>query len=249
MAKLYLSVIIPAFNEHGNLKRGVLASVWDYLKEQNYSWEVIIVDDGSSDDTAILAEKFAAKHKGFSVLREPHRGKGRTVISGMLVAKGDVVLFTDLDQATPLDQIEKLKPKLNKGYDIAIGSRSGRKGAPLLRKTMAYGFTFLRRIVLKLPYKDTQCGFKIFRRGAANKIFEKMKVFNEKMEMEGASVSAGFDLEILYLARKLKLKVAEVPVEWHHMEGTKVNPLKDSWEGFRDLMRVRINALTGKYRV
>ena len=129
MAKLYLSVIIPAFNEHGNLKRGVLASVWDYLKEQNYSWEVIIVDDGSSDDTAILAEKFAAKHKGFSVLREPHRGKGRTVISGMLVAKGDVVLFTDLDQATPLDQIEKLKPKLNKGYDIAIGSRSGRKGA------------------------------------------------------------------------------------------------------------------------
>ena len=114
---------------------------------------------------------------------------------------------------------------------------------------MAYGFALLRTIILRLPYKDTQCGFKAFNRQAAKKIFKKMKIFNEKMETKGASVSAGFDLEILYIARKLKLKVAEVPVVWHHQEGTKVNPVKDSWEGLRDLMRVRINAFLGRYNL
>jgi hypothetical protein len=114
---------------------------------------------------------------------------------------------------------------------------------------MAYGFSALRFLVLRLPYKDTQCGFKAFNRQAARKIFTRMKIFSEKMRAQGASVTAGFDLEILYLARKLGFRVAEVPVEWHHKEGTKVNPLKDSWEGFRDLMRVRFNALAGKYKV
>jgi len=249
MKKPYLSVVIPAYNEHGNLKRGVLSSVWDYLKGQKYSWEVLIVDDGSTDDTVKLTEKFINKHQGFTILKEPHRGKGGTVIAGMLVAKGDVILFSDMDQATPLDQLEKMLPIIKKGFDVAIGSREGREGAPLIRKLMAYGFVLLRRVVLRLPFKDTQCGFKLFKKDAAQKIFRKMQVFNKKMEMKGASVSAGFDLETLYLARKLKMKVAEVPIEWHHQEGTKVNPVKDSWEGFRDLVKVRLNALMGRYKV
>lgn len=248
MRKIDLSIVIPAYNEHGNLKRGVLSWVWDYLKGQTYSWEVLIVDDGSSDDTVKLAEKFAQKHEGFEVLKEPHRGKGGTVIAGMLAAQGDIILFTDMDQATPLDQLEKLLPIIKKGFDLAIGSREGREGAPIVRKMMAYGFVILRKVVLRLPFRDTQCGFKLFKKTAAEKIFRKMQVFNEKMEMKGASVSAGFDLEMLYLARKLKMKVAEVPVEWHHQEGTKVNPIKDSWEGFRDLMKVRLNALRGRYK-
>ncbi len=249
MKEPYLSVVIPAYNEHGNLKRGVLAWVWDYLKEQKYSWEVLIVDDGSTDDTLKLAERFAKKHKNFKVLKEPHRGKGGTVLAGMLAAKGEIILFTDMDQATPLDQLEKLLPMFKKGFDVAIGSRVGREGAPLIRKLMAYGFILLRRIILRLPFRDTQCGFKAFKESAAKKIFNKIKIFNEKMETKGASVSAGFDLEILYLAKKLRMKVAEVPVEWHHQEGTKVNPVKDSWEGFRDLMKVRINVLMGKYKI
>lgn len=249
MKKQNLSVVIPAYNEHSSLERGVLASVWDHLKGQDYSWEVLIVDDGSTDDTADLAESFAKTHNGFRVLKEPHRGKGGSVIAGVLAAEGEIILFTDMDQATPINQIEKFMPKFKQGFDIVIGSRVGREGAPLMRKVMAYGFMFLRTLVLRLPYKDTQCGFKAFRREAARKIFKRMKIFSEKTRTSGASVAAGFDLEILYIARKLKLKVVEVPVEWHHQEGTKLNPIKDSWEGLRDLMRVRINAFLGRYNL
>ncbi len=247
--KTFLSVVIPAYNEEHNLHSGVMGAVYDYLKNQDYSWEVLVVDDGSTDSTLELVKKTLPRHPGFKVMAEPHRGKGGTVISGMLAAKGDNILFTDMDQATPLDQLEKLLPKLDQGYDIVIGSRTGREGAPIIRQIMARGFSLLRAVVLQLPYKDTQCGFKLFKREAARKIFEKMKVFNDKKLTQGAAVTAGFDLEILYLARKLGFRVAEVPVLWHHKEGTKVNPIKDSWDGLRDLMKVRINALTGKYKI
>ena len=247
--KHFLSVVIPAYNEEKSLKEGVLQEVDRYLRGVEYPWEVLIVDDGSNDKTALLVEKFAGAHKGFRLLGEPHRGKGGTVIAGMLKAKGDIVLFSDMDQATPITQLEKVLPKFDQGYDIVIGSRSGRQGAPIIRKLMAYGFSLLRLLVLRLPCKDTQCGFKAFTKKASQEVFRRMKIFNERMRTQGASVTAGFDLEILYLARKLRLKVAEVPVEWHHKEGTKVNPLKDSWEGFRDLIKVRVNALSGGYKI
>lgn len=249
MKKPYLSVVIPAYNEEQNLKLEVLGKVDDYLRKEKYSWEVLIVDDKSTDQTAELAEKFAEKHGGFRVLREPHRGKGGTVIAGMLAAKGDIVLFADMDQATPLKEIRQFFPKFEEGYDGVIGSRSGRKGAPLFRKAMAFGFALLRTVILGLAYKDTQCGFKAFKYSATKKVFGKMKIFSEKMKIEGASVTAGFDLELLYIAKKLKLKVAQVPVEWHHKESERVNPIKDSWQGFRDLMKIRINALLGKYKI
>lgn len=249
MGNINLSVVIPAYNEEKNIKKGTLKAVADYLKSQKYSWEVLVVDDGSIDKTAQLAESFAEKHRGFRVLKESHGGKGATVIAGVLASKGNIVLFTDMDQATPINQIEKILPKLRKNVDVAIGSRMGREGAPLIRKLMAYGFVLLRTAILCLPFKDTQCGFKAFKSDAAKKIFKNMRVFGEKAKSQGASVTAGFDLETLYIARKLGLKVAEVPVEWYHQEGTKVNPIKDSWEGFRDLVRVRINAILGKYKV
>lgn len=247
MTKPFLSVIIPAFNEEYNLRTGVLDSVYDYLSEQSYSWEAIFVNDGSSDKTLEISRNFSRKHINFTVLNEPHRGKAAAVVTGILSAKGKIVLFTDTDQATPIDQIEKLLPKFDQGFDIAIGSRRGREGAPLIRKAMAYGFSILKYLVLHLPYKDTQCGFKAFSSEAAKEIFGRLQIFGSKSASSGASVSAGFDLEVLYIARKLKLKVAEVPVDWHHKEGTKVNPIKDSWEGLRDLFKVRLNALTGKY--
>lgn len=247
--KPYLSVVIPAYNEEENLKAEVLNDVYEYLNKQKYTWEVLIVDDGSKDKTAELAKAYAKKRKGFEVHVEPHRGKAGTVIAGMLHANGEIVLFTDMDQATPIKEVEKLLPKFESGYDVAIGSRSGREGAPLVRKLMATGFSILRTIILRLPYKDTQCGFKAFNNKAADEIFGRMKVFSDKQRAEGAAVNAGFDLELLYIARKLGLKVAEVPVEWHHKGTVRVNPIKDSIAGLRDMLRVRVNALQGKYKV
>lgn len=241
--KIDVSVVIPAYKEIGNLKSGVLKEVNGYLKKQKYSYEVLIVDDGSPDETAKLAKKLSKNFKNFKVIEEPHRGKGGTVIAGILKAKGEVVLFTDMDQATPIEELEKLLPQFEAGYDIVIGSRSGRKGAPLLRKLMAYGFMFLRTIILRLPYKDTQCGFKAMNQKAAKKIFGKMKKYYES----GSGVTAGFDIEMLYLARKLGFKVAEVPVIWEHKGTERVSAVKDSIAAIKDMLRVRVNSLTNKY--
>lgn len=248
MNKPYLSVVIPAYNEVDNIKKGALKEVFDYLKTKTFTWEVLIVNDHSTDATLEVARKFVSNHKGFKVLDEPHRGKGGTVISGMLAAKGDIVLFTDMDQATPLSEIEKFIEQFNKGADGVIGSRSGREGAPLTRKLMAFGFAILRTLILRLPYKDTQCGFKAFRGQSSKKIFKRMKVYTENAETKGAAVNAGFDLEVLYIARKLKLKVVEVPVAWHHSETKRVNPIKDSLEGLKGLLQVRLNAILGRYK-
>lgn len=250
LSRPYLSLVIPAYNEELNIKRGVLDTVNNYLLKQGYTWEVLIVDDGSKDKTVDLVSKYVKNHKGFKLHSEPHRGKGGTVISGMLKANGQIIVFDDMDQATPINQLEKVIPKIEGGYDIAIGSRSGRKGANIIRKIMAFGFMLLRTLILRLPFKDTQCGFKAFKSEVVKPIFEKMKVFNEVQNANGSSVTAGFDLELLYIARKLKYKVSEVSVEWEEKgdRGTSgVNPIKDSWEGLRDLIRVRMNAFQGKY--
>jgi dolichyl-phosphate beta-glucosyltransferase len=247
-----LSIIIPAYNEEYNLRTGVMDSVYDYLIQQNYSWEILFVDDGSTDNTSRLAEDFAQKHKNFFVLNEPHRGKAGTVMAGIFKAKGSIVLFTDTDQATPIDQVEKMLPRFAQGYDVVIGSRKGRPGAPFIRKFIAFGFSVLRFLILRLPYKDTQCGFKAFRRESALQIFERLKIFDESRRDTGASVTAGFDLEVLYIARKLKLKVAEVNVDWHdkgERGDSAVDPIKDSLNGLKDLIMVRLNALQGKYKV
>ncbi len=247
MKSPYLSVVIPAYKEVDNLKRGVLDDVAAYLKKQKYTWEVLVVEDGSPDKTAEVAAKEIKKLANFRLLREPHRGKGGTVIAGVLAAKGEVVLFTDMDQATPITETEKILSQIENGYDVAIGSRSGRKGEPFSRKIMAYGFMILRTVILRLPYKDTQCGFKAFKHDAARKIFGSMKLFSEKQQSTG--VTAGFDLELLYIARKKKLKVAEVPVYWEHVGSVRVNPIEDSILGFKSLLQVRLNAILGKYEI
>lgn len=245
----FLSVVIPAFNEEHNLRAGVLDQVNDYLSNKSYTWEVLIVDDGSEDKTAEIAKSYVKNHKKFKFLEEPHRGKGGTVIAGMLAANGEHVLFTDMDQSTPINELEKVFPKFKEGYDIVIGSRVGREGAPTIRKIMAYGFAFLRLIILRLPFRDTQCGFKAFNKRAVEKIFSKMKNLLERKNVHGSSLSAGFDVEILYLARKMGFKVAEVPVNWHYHEGTKKNEIVESWIGFKGILAVRLKSLMGYYKL
>ncbi|MEK7129549.1 MAG: dolichyl-phosphate beta-glucosyltransferase [Patescibacteria group bacterium] len=248
MKQPFLSVVIPAYNEETNIRLGALDRVSRYLEHVAYSWEVIMVDDGSTDATRRLLDEFRS-NRGFTVIENPHQGKAATVITGMLAARGDIVLFTDLDQAAPIREVEKLLPWFEKGYDVVIGSRSGRReGAPILRLLMARGFMILRTIVLGLGgIRDTQCGFKAFRRDIASDIFGRLKLYGTGHRVSGSMVTAGFDIEVLFLARILGYRMKEVPIEWHYVETRRVNPLKDSWQAFLDILNIRLNAWRGWY--
>lgn len=246
----FLSVVIPAYNEETNIRLGALDKVARYMESRSYSWEIILADDGSIDRTEYLLEQFASKNQGFRIIRNAHQGKAMTVVSGVLAAKGEVVLFTDLDQATPICEIEKLLPWFKKHYDVVIGSRSGkREGAPFTRRVMARGFMILRSLVLGLKgITDTQCGFKAFRQSVARDIFGRLKLYDQHHEVVGSMVTAGFDIEVLFLARKLGYAIKEVPVEWHYVETRRVSPMKDSWQGLVDIVRIRINSFRDMYR-
>lgn len=245
---VFLSVVIPAYNEEENIRRGAPDKALSYLKKQKYSWELVFVDDGSLDKTSQLLEKFASQKRNVRLIKNPHQGKAATVTTGMLSASGKIVLFTDMDQATPLDQVEKFLPWFNQGFNIIIGSRHGRKGAPLVRKAMAFGFVILRTLFLRLPYSDTQAGFKAFSYGAAQKVFRNLVIFGKHNLIKQAAVKAGFDLEFLYVARKMGFKIKEVPVEWNYQGTMRVNPIKDSIEGLKDILRIRWHALKGDYK-
>lgn len=250
MRKLYLSVIIPAYNEETNIRLGALDKVSRYLDHQPYSWEVVIVNDGSTDGTLPLVEEFVASNKGFRYINNSHQGKAATVVAGVLSSKGEYVLFSDLDQATPIKEIEKLLPWFSRGFDVVIGSRKGRSGAPILRRLMARGFIYLRTFILGLKgISDTQCGFKAFRKNVALIIFKRLELYGKTKTVAGSMVTAGFDIEILFLARTLGFAIKEVPVEWHYVETRRVNPFTDSWQGFLDIIAIRINAWKGKYRI
>ena len=246
--KPFLSVVVPAYNEEPNIKRGAPERLIAYLGKQDYTWEVIFVDDGSKDNTAKLFEAFEKKNKAVHLIKNPHQGKAATVITGVLASRGEIILFTDTDQATPMKEVEKFLPFFKEGYDVVIGSRRGRAGMPFLRKFMAFGFVVLRTVILRLPFKDTQTGFKAFSHKAAQDIFRNLKIFGKKKLIKGAAVKAGFDLEVLYVARKLKYKIKEVRVEWRHPGTTRVNPIKDSLDGLRDMLRIRWYALKGEYK-
>ncbi len=251
MKDIYLSIVIPAYNEETNIRLGSLDKVLRYLEHEVYSWEIIVVNDGSTDNTKKLLEEFAKANKNVRIINNPHQGKASTVVTGIRAARGEISLFTDLDQATPIHQTEKLLPWISKGNEVVIGSRSGRReGAPLFRLVMARGFMILRSLILGLGgIVDTQCGFKMFRTPAARDIFSHLSLYSGGEHATGSMVTAGFDIEVLYIAKRLGYKIKEVPVEWHYVETRRVNPLKDSWQGFLDIIKIRANAMTGKYKI
>lgn len=242
-----MSVVIPAYNEERNLKRGVLAQVAKYLETVDYPYEVLIVDDGSQDKTAFIISAFIKDKKNFRLIKNFHGGKALAVMTGLMKAGGEIALFTDMDQATPIDQIGKILPYFAKSYDVVIGSRRGRKGAPILRKLAAWGFAFLRNVILGLPYLDTQCGFKAFNKRARKAIFPRLFRIWTKMKARGAAVHAGFDVETLFVARKLGFKIAEVEVDWHYVGTERVQLIRDSIDAIKDLLRIRTNDTLGKY--
>jgi glycosyltransferase involved in cell wall biosynthesis len=238
---LDLSIIIPSYNEEARLP-GTLQRIAEYLPTLRLRTEVLVVDDGSTDRTATVAESFHGKLTGLRVLSNgTNRGKGYSVRHGMLEAQGDMVLFTDADLSAPIEEAEKLLRPLNNGYDVAIGSRAMDRSListrqSIFRETAGIIFNKIVRMVLRLPFVDTQCGFKAFRR-------ERCRIIFEQQRIEGF----GFDPELLYLARHYGLRAIEIPVRWGHSEATKVNMLGDSLKMFGDIFAIRWNAMSGRY--
>lgn len=235
-----------------NLRKGVLDKIEHFLEKQKYSYEVIIVDDGSSDGSEEFVEKFCRENEHFEIVKNPHLGKAGAVTKGMLTAKGEFRVFTDMDQATPIEEVQKLLPFTQKGYEIVIGSRSGqRKGSPLSRQIVSKGAVLLRKILVGInDISDTQCGFKLFKGEVALVLFQKLSDFhNGFSKIKGSSVTAGFDVELLYMATKLGYKIKEVPVDWMYVETRRVSPVFDSIEGVLEFARIGFNRLTGKYNL
>ncbi|MDD4136158.1 MAG: glycosyltransferase [Candidatus Shapirobacteria bacterium] len=248
-----ISIIIPCYNEENNLKKGVLDEVYDFLKNQKFQWEVIICNDESTDKSLKLIKNFATKHKGFRVLDLPHGGKPSAVWGGIKEAKYPIILFTDMDQSTPLKELTKLLPFFNKGYDVVIGSRGiSREGNSLIRKIMARGFLFGRRLVLLPKITDTQCGFKAMKTDLAKKIFPNLQFFKDKSEKKGWRVSA-FDVELLFMAQKWGYKIKEVEVDWKNedLSTTKGDDSarfkKESQQMLQEIFRIIRNNIQGVY--
>ena len=250
MTDIFLSVVIPSYDEMANLQKGVLDKVEHFLNKKKWTYEVIIVDDGSKDGSVELVKEFSSNNPNFKLIANSHLGKAGAVTAGMLSAKGEFVLFSDMDQATPIEEVDKLLPYFDKKYDIVIGSRrSQRTGAPWTRILMAKGMIFLRTLLVGINgISDTQCGFKMFKHEASQKLFKKIQeLHNNFKKVSGSNVSAGFDVELLYLAQNLGYKIKEVPINWLYVETRRVNPIKDSIEGFIDLLKIKAKALKGEY--
>jgi dolichyl-phosphate beta-glucosyltransferase len=248
--KIYLSVVIPSYNEIANLRKGTLDKVEHFLEKQNYNYEVIIVDDGSTDGSLEFVERFSKDNTKFKLIKGQHLGKAGAVTSGMLKAKGELRLFTDMDQATPIEEVNELIPFTENGYDVVVGSRSShREGAPFTRQFISVSAIILRKIFVGLTeISDTQCGFKLFTEKAADILFNKIsKLHHGFHKIKGSSVTAGFDVELLYLAKKEGFKIKEVPVDWLYVETRRVSPVSDSVNGFLDFIKIGVNRFTGKY--
>ena len=239
-----LSIVIPAYNEETRLPV-TLARVLDYVHRSPWTpAEVLVVDDGSEDATAAVAEQFARENPMVRLLKNPgNRGKGYSVRHGMLKAKGDWVLFTDADLSAPIEELDKLMAAaLDRGAGVVIGSRALDRSLiqvrqSAVRETAGRIFNLFMRALTGLPFWDTQCGFKLFEGRAAREVFSRVRL--ERF---------GFDVEALFIARLLGCRTVEIPVRWSHSTGTKVSLFRDSVSMFLDLLRVRWHHLLGRYR-
>lgn len=236
-----ISVVIPAYNEDLRLE-STLPHLWRSLKRRFAIFEIIVVDDGSSDGTAGIVSKFSEGHPEVRLIRyEMNRGKGHAVRTGVLAAKFDYVLFSDADLSTPIREVRKLLTVLSEGYDVAIGSRAIGESKilecqPVYRILMGKTFNKIVRLLTVRGINDTQCGFKCFKRSVARSIFENCRI-------DGFS----FDVELLFVARQKGMKIKEVGVLWRNNPLSKVNPVIHSLEMLKDLVLIRLYGLCGCY--
>lgn len=241
MAHPQLSIVIPAYNESTRID-DALERVLSCVAEQNWDAEVLVVDDGSKDDTAAIVQRWMQHHPRLHLIQNPgNKGKGYSVRNGLLQAAGEIVMFTDADLSAPMEEANRLFSALADGADVAIGSRWLDRTRqtihqPLYRQFFGRCFNWITRTVMGLPFKDTQCGFKAFKRPAAQIIFRLQTI--ERW---------GFDPEILFIARKLKYVIREVPVTWGHDERSRISYLKDGMKMLEDMARIRSNSVRGRY--
>jgi glycosyltransferase involved in cell wall biosynthesis len=241
MGHPYLSVVIPAYNESARIEQ-TLDRVMACIDAQGWDAEVLVVDDGSRDGTPEIVGRWMKVFPRLHLVQNPgNRGKGYSVRNGLLQAAGEIVMFTDADLSAPMEEAERLIAAIAAGADVAIGSRWMDRTRqtiqqPLYRQFFGRCFNWITRTVMGLPFKDTQCGFKAFRRPAAQVIFRLQRI--ERW---------GFDPEILFIARKLRYTVREVPVSWGHDERSRISYLKDGLKMLEEMVYIRYNSVFGRY--
>ena len=235
------SIIIPAYNESMRLG-ATLDRILAYVEQQHWDAEIIVVDDGSRDNTREIVRSYMQRSARIHLVENSeNHGKGYSVRNGMLHATGEILLFSDADLSSPIEEAEKLFAAIRSGADVAIGSRwldptLQTVKQPIYRRILSRIFNLSLRIVLRLKFKDTQCGFKAFTERAAKTVFPPQKI--ERW---------GFDPEIIYVAQRQGFKIAEVPVRWAHSAGTRLHPLRDGIHAFWDVVMIRTNSIHGDY--
>jgi dolichyl-phosphate beta-glucosyltransferase len=250
-----ISVIIPCYNEQKNLERGVLDEVCQYLKGQALPWEMVIVNDESTDNSKSLIERFVQDRENCSLFDIPHGGKPAAIWEGIQRARGEAVLLTDMDQSTPIYELDKLLPAYGEGFDVVIGSRqTTREGSSPLRQIGSVIFLSLRRLVLLREITDTQCGFKLCRRQVALQIFPHLEFLRQEERPAGWKVTA-FDVEFLYLVDRAGYRIKEVLVSWRNrdesdtkgQQGDLARYINESLNMAREVTRVKLNQIRGFY--
>jgi dolichyl-phosphate beta-glucosyltransferase len=240
MATCLLSIIIPAYNEERRLPKS-LPQVIDFVRRQDYTSEVIVVDDGSTDRTAEIVEEFQREAAFITLLQVAHGGKGHAVRAGMMRARGEYLFLCDSDLSMPIEEITKfLSPQID-GYDVAIASReiegAHRYNEPAYRHLMGRVFNLIVRLFAVHGIQDTQAGFKCFRRAAAQKLFPLQTI-----------QGWGFDVEILFVAQRYGMRIVEVPINWYYANRSQVRPVQDTYNMLREVLKVRLNDWQGQYR-
>ena len=249
--KYDFSIVIPCYNEEERIL-STLNKVVSFMNAYNPSYEVIIVDDGSKDSTVKLVNNYISTRDNIYLIENPHKGKGFAVRTGVLMSEGKYILMSDADLATPIEELKRLLVWIEgNNYDFVIASREGlgakRSDEPFIRHLMGRVFNLLIRIIVMINFKDTQCGFKLFKGEEARLVFSKLILFGDSAEIVKYPKVTAFDVEVLVIAKNIGLKVKEVPVAWTYVATKRVSAIRDSLLMLSEIIKIRINDLFGKY--
>jgi len=246
-----LSIVVPAYNEKNRI--GItLTKISSFLNDFDPEYEIIVSDDGSTDNTSEVVETIAKNNDRVFLVKNLHKGKGFAVKSGVMRSNGRFVLLCDADLATPIDELKRLMVWVkDNNFDVAIASREGigstRKNEPLRRHIMGRVFNFIIKLLVLPGINDTQCGFKLFKGQVAKEVFSKARLYSDSSkELKVPKVTA-YDVEILYIAKKLGYMIKEVPVTWEYVKTTRVSTVRDSFANLLDVLKVKFNSIKGLY--